>query len=115
MLLQILFQEKCGRLPTLPLLAVPSAFSGFTSLFGMGRGRSTATITTLDNFNQFRSRGYKAEKNSVIDKVVVTRPIQRGKDTPKSNIMLTMKQSNSSISSTQSIHVFGLLFLSQRS
>ena len=29
---------KRGRLPTLPLDAVPSAWTGLTSLFGMGRG-----------------------------------------------------------------------------
>ena len=29
---------KKGRLPTLPLDAVPSAWTGLTSLFGMGRG-----------------------------------------------------------------------------
>lgn len=31
-----------------PTLAVSSALSGFYSLFGMGRGRSTATINTID-------------------------------------------------------------------
>ena len=40
---------KNGQLPTLPLnVAVPSALSGFTSLFGMGRGSSTADIIALD-------------------------------------------------------------------
>lgn len=29
--------------------AVPSAFTGFTSLFGMEKGSSTVVIITLDN------------------------------------------------------------------
>lgn len=29
--------------------AVPSVLTGFTSLFGMGKGRATVAIITLDN------------------------------------------------------------------
>ena len=31
------------------IYAVPSALTGFTSLFGMGKGRATVAIITLDN------------------------------------------------------------------
>ena len=40
--------SKCWRLPTLPLgIAVPSALTGLTSLFGMGRGGSPSLLPPL--------------------------------------------------------------------